>query len=274
MRLLVLSDLHREVWRDALHQAQEALSRVQTRLDECRPDVVILAGDIDLDDRAVAWADQIFAGLPVVYVSGNHEAYGLKLDSVKERLHRACAATGHVYYLDRAELVIEGVRILGATLWTDFQLMGEDRYPEAMHAAATGLNDYRKIRLAKDGYRRIRPLDTAQWHRMERLWLQGKLDQPFSGFTVVVTHMAPSGRSVPARFRGDLLSAAFASDLELMFTGVDLWVHGHVHDSVDYKSGKTRVVCNPLGYPIQTTTGQWGVENPAFDPNLIIQLPP
>jgi len=27
-----------------------------------------------------------------------------------------------------------------------------------------------------------------------------------------------------------------------------LWIHGHTHESFDYKIGKTRVVCNPRGY--------------------------
>lgn len=60
MRILVLSDLHLELGRNAPKQAKELLEGLQTNLDACRPDLVILAGDIDVGDRAVAWAHQSF----------------------------------------------------------------------------------------------------------------------------------------------------------------------------------------------------------------------
>lgn len=272
MRLLVLSDLHREVWRDAPGKAQEALSRLQPDIAASCPDVVILAGDIDVGRGAVAWADRAFPQLPVLYVSGNHEGYGHKIDALRQKLAQECAATGHVHYLDRSEYVIGDVRFLGATLWTDFQLMGSDNYVEAQQAASAGMNDYRRIRLEKQGYRRVRPLDSAQWHQEDKNWLQAKLDQPFSGATVVVTHMAPSERSIPDRFKGQLLSAAFASNLDSLVAQSDLWVHGHVHDSMDYTIGSARVVCNPLGYPLKARDGKWHAENPAYDPGFIVQI--
>lgn len=70
MRLLVLSDLHLEVWRDHVPRIDVSISR---------PDVVILAGDIHTKSRAPSWAAEIFSGLPVVYVAGNHEFYGKRL---------------------------------------------------------------------------------------------------------------------------------------------------------------------------------------------------
>lgn len=47
--------------------------------------------------------------------------------------------------------------------------------------------------------------------------------------------------------------------------GPDLWVHGHMHNSVDYRVGATRVVTNPRGYA--------GHEiNPNFNPQLVIEI--
>ena len=71
--------------------------------------------------------------------------------------------------------------------------------------------------------------------------------------------------SVAERFRSHPLTPAFASDLSRLIEdrGPDLWVHGHVHDSLDYEVGDTRIVCNPRGY---------GTENPAFDPSLVIEV--
>lgn len=272
MRILVLSDLHFELWRDAPKKTQKALDDLQPNLELSRPDVVVLAGDIDVGDRAVAWADRAFCDLPVIYVHGDHEAYGQKIDTLKPRLASACSATGHIYFLDKGELVLDGVRFLGAPLWTDFQLLGQDTSQEAMQSAAGGMRYYRMIRLAKAGCRCIRPLDVVQWHWSDRIWLQERIAQPFAGPTVVVTHMAPSSRSIPERYKGQLSSAAFASDLDDLASLADVWIHGHVHDSMDYSLGRARVVCNPLGYPLSGTGGRWRPENQAYDPNLIVEI--
>ena len=83
---------------------------------------------------------------------------------------------------------------------------------------------------------------------------------------MVVTHHAPSPRSIAPRFSGDTLNPAFASDLtDLMGSGVQLWVHGHMHQSHDYIERGTRVICNPRGYlPLEP--------NPDFDPILIVEV--
>ena len=132
MRLLILSDLHHELWREDAPQGDLALSR---------PDAVILAGDIDTGTRAVAWAASTFAGLPVLYVHGNHEGYGHYLDKVRQELRAACATTDNVHFLDADSHVItdqagKQVRFLGATLWTDFRLLGDDTRQAAMHELA------------------------------------------------------------------------------------------------------------------------------------------
>ena len=34
---------------------------------------------------------------------------------------------------------------------------------------------------------------------------------------------------------------------------VDLWIHGHSHQAVDYEIANTRVLSNPRGYPDEHT---------------------
>lgn len=118
-----------------------------------------------------------------------------------------------------------------------------------MLSAKESLNDYRLIRLATEGHRTLRAADTARWHDEQRNWLTRKLDTPFAGQTVVISHMPPSERSIPDRYKDSILSAAFASRLDDLVIRADLWVHGHLHDSFDYRIGACRVVCNPRGYP-------------------------
>jgi len=260
MRLLILSDLHHELWRQDAPPIDPSISR---------PDVVILAGDINTGAKAVEWAAQEFAGLPVLYVHGNHEAYGGKLEEIQAEIEAACAVAGNVHFLNCGEYLLGNVRFLGATMWTDFRLFGDDDRPNAMREAEAVMVDYKRIRLAQKGYRKLRASDTAMFHSMHKSWLKDKLAEPFSGFTIVITHTAPSLLSIADRFATDPVSAAFASHLDDLACQADLWIHGHMHDSFDYRIGKCRVVCNPCGYMMRGG----GIENVRFDPNLIVEIP-
>ncbi len=255
MRLLILSDLHREQWKQYGATIDLAISR---------PDCVILAGDIDVGVRAVAWAAKVFAGLPVMYVSGNHELYGYGLENIQTRIEEACRATQNVHYLNCAEFHSGNVRFLDATLWADFCLFGDAMRFPCKREAEKSLADYRCIQLAVG--RKLRASDTERFHAEQAAWLTQILAQPHDGPTVVITHMAPSLRSVHDKYAKDWVSAAFASQLDHLVMEVDMWIHGHVHDSFDYRVGNCRVVCNPRGYMTKGGTP----ENRAFDPNRIV----
>lgn len=271
MRLLILSDLHREIWyREQTRYEGQVDHFPAIDIARSRPDVVVLAGDIDADDRGVTWADEIFHGLPVVYVHGNHEGYGKALDELQRDIENACSRTKRVHYLNRRELVLGDVRILGATLWTDFMLYGRERQAMAMEEAGARINDYRRIRMNSELPAPLTPADTTRLHREDLAWLESQLAKPFVGKTVVVTHMAPSMRSISAQYRNGLISAAFASDLDYLIERADLWVHGHTHSSADYRVGACRVICNPLGYP--SRDGMELPENSSFNPNLIVEV--
>jgi len=259
MRLLILSDLHHELWREKAPQIDLTISR---------PDVVILAGDINSGAKAVLWASDAFAGTPVLYVSGNHEAYGKNLDDVQHDIEAACMAAPNVHFLNCSEYIHENVRFIGATLWTDFKLFGDGTRADAMREAELAMTDYKRIRLAKEGYRKLRATDTAQLHALHKSWIKKKLAESFAGGTVVITHMAPSIQSVPEQFLCDLSSAAYASQLEDLVCQADLWIHGHMHETADYKIGKCRVVCNPCGY----IAPDGAVENQRFDAAFVVEL--
>jgi len=259
MRLLILSDLHREIYPNR---------NLKIDLEVSKPDVVILAGDIDKGPRSIQWASDLFAGLPVLYIAGNHEFYGSNIDTVPDAIQEACHFSDNVYFLNQGEFVKGGTRFLGATMWTDFKLYGEDAVGRAMMAAKTGLNDYHAIRVARRGYRKLKPLDTLELHFKHSQWLSEKLDEPFPGKTIVISHMAPSIQSVPDRYKWDPLTPCFASNLEDLAMRADLWVHGHTHTSMDYQLDKCRVVCNPCGYVMRTGNN----ENENFNPNFIVEI--
>ncbi|MEM7154568.1 MAG: metallophosphoesterase [Myxococcota bacterium] len=241
-RLRVFSDLHTEF-------APFHLPRVEA-------DLVVLAGDIGKGVRGVEWAQKMFPDVPVVYVAGNHEYYGGAMPRTLEKMQAAAAGT-NVQVLERAEVRVGPVRILATTLWTDFALFGEDRAWASGEVAAAAMNDYQKIRTSPR-YRRLRPVDTRREHALAKAWLKERLEEETEAeSTVVVTHHAPSARSLDPRFAKDRLSPAYASRLDEMVagSGAELWVHGHTHHCVDYRVGGTRVVSNQRGYPDEPVGG-------------------
>ena len=230
-------------------------------------DVVVLAGDIARPDAAVPWARRL--GKPVLYVAGNHEFYGGSIDGTMTTLRRSCGGSA-VHVLDDSEMVLGGVRFLGSTLWTDFELFGEpSRQAEAMAEAQRLIRDFSRIRLAEASDAVFTPQDSADRFRRHASWLRQRLDVPFDGPTVVITHHSPSRGSIHPRFADSLLNACFVSAAEHLLDGarVQLWIHGHTHDSFDYPVNGTRIVCNPRGYSKNGT-----IENAQFDAGLVIDV--
>ncbi|WP_198033118.1 hypothetical protein [Methylosinus sp. PW1] len=115
-------------------------------------DVVVLAGDIHAPPaEAVRWASAAFTG-PVVYVAGNHEFYSRNIDGGSIPMAELVAQGVPVHLLDRRSVVIDGVRFVGAMLWTDYNLYGDPA--AAMAEAARYLNDHRLIHVATASSRR------------------------------------------------------------------------------------------------------------------------
>jgi Icc-related predicted phosphoesterase len=252
MRLQIFSDIHIDV-----------VDGFEPRL-EPGVDVVVVAGDVcEGFDRGMRWLRTHLGGeVAIVLVAGNHE-YFRRVRSA-ERIAGAAAACEHrIAYLDDAELVLGGVRFIGSTLWADYELYGADRRDEMMEIARRRMMDHRRILEAPDRY--LTPEDSLTLHQTSRAWLTRCLATPHDGPTVVVTHHGPHPSSLANRYREDLLSAAFISDLSAFIErhAPALWVHGHTHVGLDYQVGPTRIVCNPRGY---------GSENPAFNPALVIDV--
>ena len=253
VRLHVLSDLH--------------LERGGGPLLAADADVLVLAGDIGPGVSGLRAAIAWWPRRPIVYVSGNHEPYGHRLPNLAGELRTLATATdGRVHVLERDETMIDGVRFLGCTLWSDFDVAGAHERDRAMAICGDLLNDYEHISWTPEA-RTLRPEDTLRLHMTSRRWLEHRLGTPHDGPTVVVTHHAP----LPPRERlidplTRALAGAFVSDLtDLM--GADraaVWIHGHTHRRVDRTVHGTRVVSNPRGYPDEPVEG--------FDPGLVIEL--
>lgn len=270
MRVHVFSDLHLEFGPILLSPAVRS-----GRL----ADLVLLAGDIHTKRRGPRWAAETF-DRPVGMILGNHEAYGDSLyASIAAARQEAAACSARrrhpIRAMERETWILRAadgtpVRIVAATLWTDFAIFGAARQAGTMDDAHRAMNDFQMIGITDGAHaeqRFLAPSDCLRLHRESRAYIADELARPFDGVTIVMTHHAPSRRSVPESRSDDPITAAYASDLEALIerTQPQLWVHGHIHASSNYVIGSTRVVCNPRGYyPSQL--------NPDFDPALVVEV--
>ncbi len=208
-------------------------------------DVLVVAGDVRHGSaQAIATVARLAEGKPCVFVLGNHEPWGRELGSERAAARRAAARHG-VVLLDDGEATLAGVRFVGGTLWADGRLGGQDGAP----GQATGEQVY----VGQDGgaMRLITSGDQAAMHARTRGVIEAALAGPGDGCpVVVVTHHAPHLLCVPAAYRRHWVAGNSASDLSHLTDAgrVALWVHGHLHESVDLaRPGGTRILCNPAG---------------------------
>jgi predicted phosphodiesterase len=278
IRVQVLSDFHAELNSDALPLPSDVATGA---------DIVIIAGDMARAPDSVRYSAQLFPDAEVIiYVPGNHDHYltamtidqGITVMRNAAVGHTSTSATKFVVLEDEAcDVTVRGtaVRLIGATLWTDYNLFG--RADIHRMRVARALNDYRAIR-----GRASNPIiaflgsgsefttsENLSRHDASRAFLTTELAKPFDGPKIVITHHLPSMRSVAQRYRRDPVSAGFASRCDdLLAMGATLWVHGHTHDSCTYRDNSgTLVVCNPAGYPRRL-----GRENAKFDPKMVVDI--
>lgn len=267
LRLHVLSDLHLEF---------AALPRRQVAAVPC--DVHILAGDIGVGLLGLDWALATFTR-PVIYVMGNHEFYGKRTVPDLWRAAYTKVRGTHVHLLENAAVVIEGVRFLGATLWTDLCLGGYLSFERTTMAVTEIMNDYTQIRLGRYPKWPLTPAMACAWHDESAAFLEHALVEPASApgdsgalsyhRTVVVTHHAPHPQSLGKKPPYTAEDAAYASDLSDLVAHADLWIHGHIHTHCDYRlptpsKRSMRVIANPRGYdgmvPVAGFDARWTVE--------------
>ena len=262
MKIQLVSDLHLEFNHTPV-------------VENAGADVLVLAGDICM--AAFLEAEDEFMPLTreagflrkcaqkfdhVIYVMGNHEHYKHTFNDTADVIRKTVAGLPNFHFLDNESVMIDGVKFIGATLWTDMN----DHCPITMEYLSRGMSDFRiiKYRDKDDNYFGFTPKIAFLEHMKSCRFIEEALDETP---TVVVTHHAPSYQSIHEMYKTErYMNGGFASDLEDFIhrnQNIKLWCHGHMHNNFDYMVGDTRVVCNPHGYPAER-------ENP--NTNFIVEI--
>jgi Icc-related predicted phosphoesterase len=258
LKIHLLSDLHLEV-----NEFKPVGSIVNAA------DVIVLAGDVHPGVDGFVWARQRFGSKPIVAIAGNHEFFGGDWNKTISEM-RAAARDNDVHFLENEAVVIDGVKFLGATLWTDCAFFTESPTWDRVFAEKN-FADFHAITV--DG----EPLTTAHTiarHKESVDWLRTELVKGDPCQQVVVTHHFPHRKSCAPQYLDDRLTVVFGSHVpEDVLSRCGLWLHGHTHSSSNYRVGSgeryTRVICNARGF--LWTRGDDDDENPSFDPKLIVE---
>jgi len=243
MKVRYMSDLH--------------IEGSNCRIDTSDCDVLILAGDICayLEDFYIP-LQHIPSNLPVILVAGNHEYETQNVTTYIQTLKDRIKSDGfqNVHVLENESIIIDGVTFIGATLWSNgkgfYEACGKG---DDSFAILGNLQDIESKVLK---YSKTTHPDSDRihkhitWQHMVELfdksyaYIKNTLNEA-NGPCVVVTHFAPCFRS---SFKNQPVASYWCNELPELMGIAKFWIHGHVHNSRNYKVSGTNILCNPRGY--------------------------
>ena len=256
MKLWIWSDVHLEI--------------SNSKINFARPDadIIVIAGDLTYADRVSEVVKDIIYRyhLPIIYVAGNHEFYAshqrsspFETDQLLLKLaERDSESWSHRFHvLDEDTVVIDGIRFVGATLWTDFKLnlSNESQLSARMRNSENLLRDFTSIRMRSG--ERFSAADMIALNASNAAYLRHQMSENFNGKKVIVSHHLPHPACISERYQDSEANYLFSNSAEAFDDLLSsdkapaLWICGHSHEASDVLIGRTRVVCNPFGYDFE-----------------------
>ena len=253
MKINLVSDLHINVrdielpGGDVLIIAGDCMEAGHLRLAENAGKNVFMA------DRYRRFAsEEMTKYRKVVYIMGNHEHYHNTFETTYKWISKILP--DNVHFLDNDNVQIDDVYFWGGTMWTDMHR----RCPITTTQVGMMMNDFHLIRY-EDSKRvnnywtnKFTPYCAIQENTFAVQQLSNFLADHRDDKVVVVSHHAPTPQSVNEKYRSEYyLNGGYHNHLQDLIMDnpqIKAWVHGHMHDPVDYMVGETRVLCNPRGY--------------------------
>ena len=227
----------------------------------------IIPGDISGNfELTIKWLQENIN--KCLFISGNHELAGydsigtlqyfdncFKSILIKDKL-----------YLQNSFIEIEDTIFIGSTLFTDYKY--DDYYDISnMERAKIFINDFRcGLYDICDDSVQLQPWHYKDLNEISFNYIKTIVEKYKNKKIVIITHHGCSSKDIIEKYKNHILNASFISEYDnfiLKHKNIKYWIHGHLHNSSDYVIGKTRIICNPLGY---------NNENPNFNNNLILEV--
>ena len=245
MKLTILSDLHIDINRNY------NFSNLKDQ------EFVIICGDISGNPIQVKQfvQENITRG---IFIEGNHLTYSksgqyqIDFRQGAERWLASQFKDSPVKYLENDIYELDDIIFIGCTLWTDFCLYGEENKENCIQAAWNNMDDYNYVRCEHDeDIVKLFPRKTIEWHKKSVAYIEKICSENPDKKIVIISHHAPSKKSIAPQYRSSELNPAYASNLDWLiekYPNIKLWTHGHNHSNSNYNIAQCKVICNPFGY--------------------------
>lgn len=255
MEFRLISDVHNEFYNELTQYTLPHMSGDENR-------VLVIAGDFTMLKRGKVTAEALTSMAKrfkaVVYVPGNHEYYGYRIDrpaAIKKFQDMNPEGLDNIHFLIRDSVVIDGIRFVGATLWTDM-----DRgNPSVRWTLQEKMHDFKAIDYRYEEFDTYHSFSPKHWlyeNFRDLHYIKTTVDASEEP-CIVVTHHAPCSLSLDPAYAWDVEgNFGYHSDLSdfiLDRPQILYWLHGHIHHTSDYMLGSTKIVCNPYGYSDEDT---------------------
>ncbi|MFA7084581.1 MAG: metallophosphoesterase [Arcobacteraceae bacterium] len=268
MRVDILSDLHLDFYFKlhlTTHQSVTTFFKPIFTDNNSRDigDVLIIAGDIGHYNHQNIEVLKIFQKefyRYVICVLGNHDYYLIDSDarysfennSFKrvENIKTLINNEENIYCLDGNIIEIDGIKFGGCDSWYDNSYM--QKYFAIFDKNYINLlwkqymNDSRLIYGIKN-------FDDISIIEKE------KLNKIYQSCDVMITHVNPSfdEQHIDRKYHNNPSNSFFTFNGSSFYQNGSMkyWVFGHTHDSIEYKIGNIKFLCNPLGYPHESEYG-------------------
>ena len=243
MKIAIVSDLHLDF---------QNINKYAF-LNEENAEILLIAGDTceskNLDKFKNTFKNICDKYKDVFIIAGNHEFYkNFHADSL-DQLYEFSRKFNNMHFLNNDCINLsENYILIGSTLWTDFNKGN----PLVMNTAKDIMNDYKLIKIIKNGYRKLAPRDTFEFHIRSKEFIESELNNNKNKKVILFTHHAPSFLSLQNNSKPSYDDYCFASDLSNLIldnSHIKYWIHGHTHFSANYTIGNCNVISNPRGYP-------------------------
>ena len=254
MRVQYVSDLHIELHDNSVFMARGPL--------EVAGDVLVIAGDTlplrEFDTyrqhRFFDWCADNYR--ETFLVPGNHEYYRDDVAAYPDSWERELRS--NVRMCENRSCVLDDTEFILSTLWTHIPM-------SHWLTLKAGMSDFSLIRC--NG----KPLTASSYnalHERDLAFIRKAVSESRAAHKVVVTHHVPSRLLVAPEHRGSSIGCGFVVDLTdyIASSGVDLWVYGHSHRSIETLIGKTRMASNQIGYVV------YGEHERSFDRRRSVDL--
>ena len=176
----------------------------------------------------------------VLLVAGNHEYYnefGLSMEKIESIIRSGTEKMPNVIFLQKSSVIIDGIRYLGCTLWSQIDL-------EKAEILERTVRDFSRIYVKR---MRMTAEKMLRLHLDHLSWLEEELKNQ-EHKTVVITHHPPLRELIHEKYKiYEDLASAFSSDLSrLQHDNISEWVSGHTHTRTEFVLGATKYTTNSI----------------------------